>query len=166
MDESRIKIVHIVSSEGESFEVPISAAKLSEVFSNMINDEDEAQQDIPLSNVNSTILTNVIYFLQHYQLEPMSEIVKPLISSNMGDLVEEWYANFVNEMSQEILFDLVCAAHFLGVEPLVELLSAKIASMIKGKTPAEIRTTFNIRSDFTPEEEAAVREENRWCEEA
>jgi S-phase kinase-associated protein 1 len=37
--------------------------------------------------------------------------------------------------------------------------------MIKGKTTEEIRETFNITNDFSPEEEAQVREENRWCEE-
>ena len=41
-----------------------------------------------------------------------------------------------------------------------------IRSMIKGKTPEEIRKQFNIVNDFTPEEEAQVREENKWCEEA
>merc|ERR1719198_1058687 len=30
----------------------------------------------------------------------------------------------------------------------------------------EIRKQFNIVNDFTPEEEAQVREENRWCEDA
>ncbi|RYG54463.1 hypothetical protein EON66_07085 [archaeon] len=33
-----------------------------------------------------------------------------------------------------------------------------------GKTPEDIRKTFGIKNDFTPEEEAQVREENRWCE--
>jgi len=37
--------------------------------------------------------------------------------------------------------------------------------MIKGKTPEEIRKTFNIKNDFTEEEEAQVRKENQWCEE-
>ena len=37
--------------------------------------------------------------------------------------------------------------------------------MIKGKTAEEIRKTFNIKNDFTEEEEAAVRKENQWCEE-
>ena len=32
--------------------------------------------------------------------------------------------------------------------------------------PEEIRNTFNITNDFSPEEEAQVREENKWCEEA
>ena len=34
--------------------------------------------------------------------------------------------------------------------------------MIKGKTPEEIRKTFNIKNDFTPEEEEEVRRENQW----
>ena len=34
------------------------------------------------------------------------------------------------------------------------------------KQPEEIRSTFNITNDFSPEEEAQVREENKWCEEA
>jgi S-phase kinase-associated protein 1 len=38
--------------------------------------------------------------------------------------------------------------------------------MIKGKSPDDIRASFNIANDFSPEEEAQVRNENRWCEEA
>ena len=37
--------------------------------------------------------------------------------------------------------------------------------MIKGKTPEEIRKTFNIKNDFTEEEEAQVRKENQSYEE-
>ena len=56
--------------------------------------------------------------------------------------------------------------------------------MIKGKSPEEIRKTFNIKNDFTEEEEQQVllfncclsiscinkivfqvRRENQWCEE-
>lgn len=32
--------------------------------------------------------------------------------------------------------------------------------MIKGKTAEEIRRTFNITNDFTPEEEAQIKKEN------
>jgi S-phase kinase-associated protein 1 len=35
--------------------------------------------------------------------------------------------------------------------------------MIKGKTPEEILKTFNIKNDFTPEEEEEVRRENQWA---
>ena len=37
--------------------------------------------------------------------------------------------------------------------------------MIKGKSPDEIRKTFNIQNDFTPEEEDQIRRENEWAEE-
>jgi S-phase kinase-associated protein 1 len=36
--------------------------------------------------------------------------------------------------------------------------------MIKGKSPEEIRKTFNIPNDFTPEEEDQIRRENEWAE--
>lgn len=32
--------------------------------------------------------------------------------------------------------------------------------MIKGKSAEEIRRTFNITNDFTPEEEAQIKKEN------
>jgi hypothetical protein len=33
----------------------------------------------------------------------------------------------------------------------------------RGKTPEEIRQTFNIKNDFTPEEEEQMRKETEWC---
>lgn len=36
--------------------------------------------------------------------------------------------------------------------------------MMKGKNPEELRRTFNIKNDFTAEEEDQIRKENAWCE--
>jgi S-phase kinase-associated protein 1 len=83
----------------------------------------------------------------------------------MGEVVQEWYATFVS-VEQEVLFDLIRVADEMDIKPLTDLTCATVASMIKGKTPEEIRTTFSIVNDFTAEEEAQVREENKWCVEA
>lgn len=40
-----------------------------------------------------------------------------------------------------------------------------VANMIKGKSPEEIRKLFNIKNDFTPEEEEQIKRENEWAEE-
>ena len=88
--------------------------------------------------------------------------VQPLRSANLADIVPEWDAKFV-EVEQEMLFELILAANFMDIKSLLDLTCAKVASMMKGKTPEEIRTCFGIKNDFTPEEEAQVREENKWC---
>ena len=40
---------------------------------------------------------------------------------------------------------------------LLDVTCKTVANMIKGKTPEEIRKTFNIKNDFTPSEEEQVR---------
>jgi S-phase kinase-associated protein 1 len=78
-NESRT--VHLVSQEGESFDVPLDVAKMSELVKTMIDedqDEEEAQE-IPLPNVKSAILAKVIEFAHHYRREPMNEIEKVII---------------------------------------------------------------------------------------
>jgi len=90
---------------------------------------------------------------------------QPLKSSNLSAVVGEWDANFV-DLPQETLFELILAANYMDIKPLLDLACAKVASMIKGKKPEEIRKTFNIANDFTPEQERQVLEENKWAEDA
>lgn len=77
-DANDTKTVHLVSQEGELFDVPISVARMSELVKTMIDeDQDEEEvQEIPLPNVKSSILVKVIEFAQHYRGEAMNEIEK------------------------------------------------------------------------------------------
>ena len=173
-EEGEYGIVCLVPQEGKDddsqegvdyFNVPISVAESSELIKTMIDDnEDEEIQEIPLPNVKAQVLAKVVEFCRHHAANPMAEIEKPLKSANMSEVVDDWDAEFVN-LEQEVLFELILAANYMDIKPLLDLTCAKVASMIKGKTPEEIRKTFNIVNDFTPEEEAQVREENKWCEE-
>lgn len=72
----------------------------------------------------------VIEFCAHYKEDPMNEIEKPLKSANMHDVVQEWYAKFV-EVQQETLFELILAANYMDIKPLLDLTCATVASMIK-----------------------------------
>lgn len=72
------RTVHLVSQEGESFDVPLHVAKMSELVKTMIDgdQDDEEAQEIPLPNVKSSILAKVIEFAHHYRVEAMNEIEK------------------------------------------------------------------------------------------
>merc|ERR1711976_908646 len=132
---------------------------MSELVKSMIdeNDDDDEVMEVPLPNVKAAILTKVLEFCKHYKKkEAMNEIEKPSCPKVLRE--------FVNQ--QPVLFELIPAANYMDIKPLLDLTCATFASMIKGKTPEEIRRTFNITNDFSPEEEAQVREENKWCEEA
>jgi S-phase kinase-associated protein 1 len=61
--------------------------------------------------------------------------------------------------------DFSQAANYLDIKGLLDVTCKTVANMIKGKTPEEIRKTFNIKNDFTASEEEQVRKENEWCEE-
>jgi S-phase kinase-associated protein 1 len=57
--------------------------------------------------------------------------------------------------------DADCAKH---IKALLDLGCKTVANMIKGKSPEEIRRTFNINNDFSAEEEDQIRQENEWAE--
>ena len=91
-------------------------------------------------------------------------IPKPMEGdAELGRYVSEWDNRFI-DMPHEKLFDLIQAAHYMDIQGLMDLGAAKVATLIKNKTPEEIRQMFHIENDFTPEEEERIREENRWCE--
>ena len=49
----------------------------------------------------------------------------------MEEVVQAWYSQFVN-VEQEILFELILAANYMDIKPLLDLTCATVASMIKG----------------------------------
>lgn len=92
------------------------------------------------------------------------DIPKPMEGdAELSKYVSEWDDQFI-ALPHEKLFDLIQAAHYMDIQGLMDLGAAKVATLIKNKTPEEIRQMFHIENDFTPEEEERIREENRWCE--
>jgi S-phase kinase-associated protein 1 len=73
------KTCHLVSSEGELFDVPLTVAKMSRLVTEMVDEdqeEDDEPQSIPLLNVKTAVLAKVVEFCRHYQGDPMKEIEK------------------------------------------------------------------------------------------
>jgi len=163
-DTANTEILKLVSQDEERFSVTRRVALMSELVKTMI-ENDKEERELPLPNVKGSTLAKVVEYMKYHTETPAKEIEKPLKSSNMAEVVSQWDAEFV-EVEQEMLFELILAANYMDIKPLLDLSCAKVASLIKGKTPEQIRKQFNIQNDFTPEEEEAVRAENKWAEES
>ncbi|KAH7567105.1 hypothetical protein JRO89_XS07G0017400 [Xanthoceras sorbifolium] len=150
--------ITLKSSDGEAFEVDEAVALESQTIKHMIED-DCADNGIPLPNVTSKILSKVIEYCKKHVESPKSD---DRATGNVDDDLKAWDAEFV-KVDQATLFDLILAANYLNIKSLLDLTCQTVADMIKGKTPEEIRKTFNIKNDFTPEEEEEVRRENQWA---
>ncbi|CAJ2646642.1 SKP1-like protein 1A-like [Trifolium pratense] len=152
---SSTRKITLKSSDGEAFEVDEAVALESQTIKHMIED-DCADSGIPLPNVTSKILAKVIEYCKKH-VEAVSSDEKP-----SDDDLKAWDVDFV-KVDQATLFDLILAANYLNIKSLLDLTCQTVADMIKGKTPEEIRKTFNIKNDFSPEEEEEVRRENQWA---
>lgn len=141
---------YLISSEKNSFKVPINILSISNMVAVMLDnidfdngDLEDNEREIPLFNVNDKCLIKIIQFMEHYHVEKMKDIEKPLRSSDLKDIIQEWYADFIN-IDDDFLFSLINAANYMDIQPLLNLGCAKVASLIKNKTPEEIRNIFNL----------------------
>eukprot|EP00435_Cladocopium_sp_Y103_P043352 s755_g12.t1 len=124
--------VLLKSSQGEIFEVEPEVACMSTLVRNMVDDSG-TDEEIPLPNVKTAILSKVIDYCKYHKDSPPEEIQKPLKSTNLVECgVSEWDNEYVN-IEQEVLFELILAANYLDIKSLLDLTCAKVASMIKGK---------------------------------
>ncbi|KAM5550087.1 SKP1-like protein 1A [Rosa sericea] len=160
---SQKKSITLKSSDGESFEIDEAVAFESVTIKHMVEDVG-AENAIPLHNVTGVILGKVIEYCRKHVEEGKDsdkdragDFVKPADSP-----LKAWDADFV-KVDQSVLFDIILAANYLDIKGLLDLTCQTVADMIKGKTAEEIRKHFNIKNDYTPEEEEEVRRENQWA---
>ncbi|ELU10319.1 hypothetical protein CAPTEDRAFT_176677 [Capitella teleta] len=169
--------IKLQSSDGEIFEVDVEIAKQSVTIKTMLEgescpcpllllylgmDEDE-EEVVPLPNVNAAILKKVIQWCTYHKDDPPPSEDDENKEKRTDD-ISSWDTEFL-KVDQGTLFELILAANYLDIKGLLDVTCKTVANMIKGKTPEEIRKTFNIKCDFTPTEEEQVRKENEWCEE-
>jgi S-phase kinase-associated protein 1 len=158
MSEENKRQVELVSKDKQNFKVERDVIQMSGLVKDMLEEGDEEDEvpSIPVPNVDSKPLQKVIDYCQYHHKNPAEEIEKPL-KGKIEDVICDWDKKFL-EIDQSLLIELIMAANYLNIKDLLDLTCAKVASMIKGKSPEQIREMFGIENDFTPEEEAKIRE--------
>jgi len=157
----------VKSSDDRVFEVRRGVAEMSVTIKNMLEDLDTLgpETEIPLPNVSSKTLEQVINFCDHHfdantpprpEKQPWED---PTIELKGYDL--ELSNKLIDDLPS--LFDLILAANYLDIKMLMDVSCQTVANKIIGKTTEELRQIFNIVNDFTPEEEEQVRKDHEWC---
>ncbi|XP_057527240.1 SKP1-like protein 13 [Amaranthus tricolor] len=149
--------ITLTSSDGVTYEIEEDVAVQIKTIHMFFEDLPVNGRKFPVPDVTGVTLGKVIEYCEKHVESPNSS--KPEYIQEL----KKWDQEFVKGLDLSILFDVIEAADFLYVKSLLELTCEAVADMIRGKTPEEIRKTFNIINDFTPEEEAQVRKENEWA---
>lgn len=154
-------IIKLQSADGEIFQVDRDIAKVSVTINTLIDDlgiEEGVNEIIPLPTTKGSILKRVITWATHHKDDPPPE----KYAGRRTEDITEWDKDFM-KMEKGTIFEIILAAQYLNIKGLLDLACKTIANMINGKTPEEIRGTFNIINDHTPAEEEMIRKENDLC---
>lgn len=160
---SQVAKIRLMSSDQATISVDKEVAERSVLIKNMLEDVGEVDEAIPIPNVNEAVLRKVIEWCEHHKCDSPTTNEEEADSRKRSTDIEEWDQKFM-QVDQEMLFEIILAANYLDIKPLLDVGCKTVANMIKGKSPDEIRKTFNIQNDFTPEEEEQIRRENEWAE--
>ncbi|KAH8203438.1 hypothetical protein TruAng_002422 [Truncatella angustata] len=191
--EPQVK-VRLQSNDNAVIEVDKAVAERSLLIKNMLEDlgETAVSQIIPIPNVSAKsclllkplprprapclgppanivpqvtepVLRKVIEWCEHHRQDPAPTNEDDNDNRKKTTEIDEWDQKFM-QVDQEMLFEIILASNYLDIKPLLDVGCKTVANMIKGKSPEEIRKTFNITNDFTPEEEEQIRRENEWAE--
>lgn len=165
--ERSVLLKNMLEDLGDSGEaIPIPNVSISSPFSNSPHRPltlHTTQSNQHLLQVNEAVLRKVIEWCTHHKNDPPSTGDDDDSRRKTTD-IDEWDQKFM-QVDQEMLFEIILAANYLDIKALLDVGCKTVANMIKGKSPEEIRKTFNIQNDFTPEEEDQIRRENEWAEE-
>ncbi|CAG2214790.1 CBF3D [Mytilus edulis] len=156
--------IKLETYEKEVFEIDLDIAKkfgkLVPVLQELLNDD----KPLTIKTINSGTLKKIITWCTYHKGRSPPPEDDDNRMKHSTEEVSSWDDKFLQEDGQAALFDLISAAHTLDIDGLLDVACKVVATMIKGKAPEEIRKVFNIKNDFTQQEEDQVRKENDWCE--
>ena len=156
--------IKLKTKEGTEIEISRQAAQLSELLKGALNDYPN-EKELPLTEIDEKNAEKIKEYLTHFNGTAPAEIDKPLTSTEMKKITDAWSAEFIDKLSIEDLVNLTTSANYLGINSLLDLCCAKVASLCKDKSEEDIFKTFGITETFTDEERNKIIEENKWIAE-
>lgn len=156
-------MVTLVSSDNEEFHVTKEFAFNSKLLQDMIADIGETSEPIPLANISSATLRDIIeFYTKHMDSKPPPNLSNAELDEWKKTL-EEWDIKFIERYpGDEELFTLILAVNFLDMKDLMDVCCHRVAREIKDLSTDEIRAKFDMPDDLTDAEKEQIILEQSW----
>ncbi|PRQ30397.1 putative S-phase kinase-associated protein [Rosa chinensis] len=155
------KKISVRTSDGQEFELEENLAMESAIIKTSL-DAFSRDDIILLPNVNSWEMVKIIEFFTKVQ-ELETKFGVKFMEKKEGRFLEAFQAEFDKDLSDDNLRCLLWTVDYLGIEVLLENLCHLMAERTKNKTVESCRNLFGVQHDYTPEEEAEIREDYSWA---
>ncbi|KAB1199094.1 SKP1-like protein 1A [Morella rubra] len=154
------------TAEGQVFEVDEAVAMEFQTVKSFFEDDSVSYDSvIPLPNVSTRALSRVVFYCKR-SLDFGAKSAAAIDEDDKKKAKEEREAfevEFVRDEDDEEIKELVLAANYLNIKDMLDSLNQSVANRIQNKSVEYVRRFFGIENDFTPEEEAQIRQENAWA---
>jgi hypothetical protein len=184
------KTLRVATSDGQLIPVSHDIILMMGTLQNQLcdiennNDENEVEPDeiTLIAGVDSVSFAKCVEycnnhveeFIQHLKLE--CDKVRLARESQNNGKESEYKPVKINHRKSEMssvdiefckanineIESLAIAASFLDIKGMLYICTKTISDSCKGLSTEELRKKFGIVNDFTPEEEAAIRNEHSW----
>lgn len=112
-----------------------------------VQDTESKDLPIPAGRFPPRSLEMAVAYMNQNETKVSEIIPKPLQSTNMAGVTNEADAKFIDKFYSTdgiyALYDLTAAANYLDMKSLLSLICAKIASLVKGKSRADITSILD-----------------------
>ena len=151
--------ITIVTNDSISHTVEKKIISMSKTIKTIMEGDKNADK-IDFDKINSPILKLIIDYCTYHYDNPSKQIEKPL-RDDFEKIVCSWDSNFLKPLSNELLFEMINIADYLNITDLFELLCAKVASLLKGKSSEEMREILDIKSDLDSTDVESAHKKNK-----
>jgi len=160
--------VTIITNDDKEFKVDSKVANTFKVIHDMLDtlqgNGDDQDAPVRINNVRGDIMKELIDWVEHHKDDPDTSDEEEQYRDRRTDDIPQWDKDFVARWDKSTLYEVLQACNFLDLRPLLEICCKTVANMIKGKTVEQVRDILGLVSDYTQDEEEALKKENAWAE--
>merc|ERR1719350_1797161 len=134
-DDEDLTLISCDEENPAKFTIAKKAAMMCNLVKNIIEGYQTAKE-IEIKKVSGSILNLIVEYLNHHNGKVPAEIAKPIRSVKM----------------EKTIFQIILGANYMDIKSLLHLGCAKIATLIKGKSPEEIKKILSEEEDEVKDE--------------